>query len=131
MVVGDTTNWAPRAAYVDFSLPYSESGVILVVKNRKSFDMWIFIKPLRWDLWLAIIVTCILMGIVLRILEHRVSSSDTDPMRPHKEKPGSIRALIPVSVLAFPESMTPFLIVYVCFNTKCIKFRHFLFLLCF
>ncbi|KAL8493219.1 hypothetical protein ACS0TY_024442 [Phlomoides rotata] len=103
MVVGDTTIWAPRAAYVDFSLPYSESGVILVVKNRKPFDMWIFIKPLRWDLWMTIIVTCIFMGIVLCILEHRVTSNDTNLVGAHKEKPDSIRALIPVSILAFPD----------------------------
>lgn len=111
--MGDTTNWAPRAAYVDFSLPYSESGIILVVKNRKPFHMWIFVKPLKWDLWLAIIVACILMGIVLCILEHRVN----DPRAAHG-------ALIPVCVLAFPESKTMFLIAYVCLNTKCIKLKN-------
>ncbi|KAK6159128.1 hypothetical protein DH2020_006442 [Rehmannia glutinosa] len=105
MVVGDTTIWAPRAIDVDFSLPYSESGVVLVVKNKKPFDMWIFIKPLRWDLWLAIIVACILMGIVLRILENRVTSNDTDSVRTHKERRGMIH-WSPVAVLAFPKSYT-------------------------
>ncbi|KAL0404496.1 UNVERIFIED_CONTAM: Glutamate receptor 2.5 [Sesamum radiatum] len=57
MVVGDTTIWAPRAAYVDFSLPYSESGVILVVKNKKPFDMWIFVKPLSYTANLSAILT--------------------------------------------------------------------------
>ncbi|GER52075.1 glutamate receptor [Striga asiatica] len=102
MVVGDTTIWAPRAIGVDFSLPYSESGVILVVKNRKPFDMWIFVRPLRWDLWLAIISACILMGIVLRILEHRVAREDSDSLRTHKNRLGMIH-LSPVAVLAFPE----------------------------
>ncbi|XP_057787760.1 glutamate receptor 2.8-like [Salvia miltiorrhiza] len=104
MVVGDTTNWAPRAEYVDFSLPYSESGVVLVVKNRKAFDMWIFVKPLSWDLWLAIIVACIVMGIVLLVLERRVgvASSGTDSMRAPKEKSGMVY-WSPVAVLAFPE----------------------------
>ncbi|KAL1541115.1 glutamate receptor 2.8-like [Salvia divinorum] len=102
MVVGDTTNWAPRAEYVDFSLPYSESGVVLVVKNRKPFDMWIFVKPLSWDLWLAIIVSCIVMGIVLLVLEHRVASSEVDSMSAPKEKSGMVY-WSPVAVLAFPE----------------------------
>ncbi|KAK4404499.1 Glutamate receptor 2.5 [Sesamum angolense] len=102
MVVGDTTIWAPRAAYVDFSLPYSESGVILVVKNKKSFDMWIFVKPLRWDLWLAIIVACFLMGIVLHILERRVTSKGTDSLSTNKERPRMVY-WSPVAVLAFPE----------------------------
>ncbi|CAA0809694.1 glutamate receptor 2.5 [Striga hermonthica] len=102
MVVGDTTIWAPRAINVDFSLPYSESGVTLVVKNRKPFDMWIFVRPLRWDLWLAIISACILMGIVLRILEHRVARDNSDSLRTHKNRLGMIH-LSPVAVLAFPE----------------------------
>ncbi|PIN16429.1 Glutamate-gated kainate-type ion channel receptor subunit GluR5 [Handroanthus impetiginosus] len=96
MVVGDTAIWAPRAEYVDFSVPYSEAGVALVVKNKKPFDMWIFIKPLRWDLWLAIVIACILMGIVLRILEHRMGSNSADPMKPHIY-------WSPIAVLAFPE----------------------------
>ncbi|KAL0383207.1 UNVERIFIED_CONTAM: Glutamate receptor 2.8 [Sesamum calycinum] len=102
MVVGDTTIWAPRAVYVDFSLPYSESGVILVVKNKKPFDMWIFVKPLRWDLWLAIIVACFFMGMVLHILERRVTSKDTDPLSANKERPRMVY-WSPVAVLAFPE----------------------------
>lgn len=93
MVVGDTTIWAPRAEYVDFSLPYSESGVVLVVKNKKPFDMWFFIRPLSWDLWLAIGVACILIGVVLRVLERGQSTA---------ERPGLIY-WSPIAILAFQE----------------------------
>ncbi|KAG8372428.1 hypothetical protein BUALT_Bualt12G0065100 [Buddleja alternifolia] len=102
VVVGDITIWAPRATHVDFSLPYYESGVVLIVKNKKPFDMWIFVKPLRWDLWLAIIMSCILMGIVLRVLEHRVTSNGIDPMRAQNGRPRTAY-WSPVTVLAFPE----------------------------
>ncbi|CAA2958088.1 Hypothetical predicted protein [Olea europaea subsp. europaea] len=88
IVVGDTTIWGPRADYVDFSLPYSEPGVVLVVKNKKPLDMWIFVKPLRWNLWLTIIIACIFMGIVLRILEHTVPNTNEESVRPHREYGG-------------------------------------------
>ncbi|KAL0453604.1 UNVERIFIED_CONTAM: Glutamate receptor 2.2 [Sesamum latifolium] len=107
MVVGDTTIWAPRASYVDFSLPYSESGVVLVVRNKKAFDMWIFAKPLRWDLWLAICLACIFMGIVIWILERPVTNNPITPgeesvVKPETEQPG-MTYLAPITVLAFPE----------------------------
>ncbi|KAL0383192.1 UNVERIFIED_CONTAM: Glutamate receptor 2.5 [Sesamum calycinum] len=107
MVVGDTTIWAPRASYVDFSLPYSESGVVLVVRNKKAFDMWIFTKPLRWDLWLAIGLACIFMGIVIWILERPVTNNPITPgeesvVKPETEQPG-MNYLAPITVLAFPE----------------------------
>ena len=55
-VVGDTTIVASRSSYVDFTLPYSESGVSMVVllKDDVKKNMWIFLKPLSWDLWLEI-----------------------------------------------------------------------------
>lgn len=103
MVVGDTTNWAPRAEHVDFSLPYSEPGVILVVKNKKPFDMWIFVKPLSWDLWLAIIVACTVMGIVILVLERHEAIRRTDSMRARGEKSGILVYFSPMAALVFPE----------------------------
>ncbi|KAM3714493.1 hypothetical protein ACJW31_01G336600 [Castanea mollissima] len=75
-VVGDTTIVANRSAYVDFTLPYSESGVSMVVlmKDNEKKNIWIFLKPLSWDLWLAVGATSILTGLVTWILEHRVNS---------------------------------------------------------
>jgi ionotropic glutamate receptor len=47
-VVGDTTIVANRSTYVDFTLPYSESGVSMVVlmKDNERNNFWIFLKPL-------------------------------------------------------------------------------------
>ncbi|KAL3535326.1 hypothetical protein ACH5RR_003787 [Cinchona calisaya] len=101
IVVGDTTILADRAKYVDFTLPYSESGTVVVVKDEKKKDMWIFVKPFRWDLWLMIISTCTFIGIVLRILEHR-ANKDSDSVKPHKEQPGLL-FWFPIAALAFPE----------------------------
>ncbi|KAK8683102.1 hypothetical protein V6N13_039170 [Hibiscus sabdariffa] len=71
--IGDMSIVASRSSCVDFTLPYLESGVAMLIKDRhdSSKDMWIFLKPLSWDLWLVIIVFGIFIGIVVRVLEHR------------------------------------------------------------
>ncbi|KAJ1380976.1 Solute-binding protein family 3/N-terminal domain of MltF [Sesbania bispinosa] len=52
-VVGDTTIIANRSNYVDFTMPYTESGVTMVVlvKDNRKKNAWAFLKPLTWDLW--------------------------------------------------------------------------------
>ncbi|XVE71773.1 hypothetical protein DITRI_Ditri10aG0178700 [Diplodiscus trichospermus] len=71
--VGDISIVASRTNCVDFTLPYLESGVTMLIKVRHDGpkDMWIFLKPLSWDLWLTIISICIFIGIVVRVLERR------------------------------------------------------------
>ncbi|KAL3746131.1 hypothetical protein ACJRO7_015135 [Eucalyptus globulus] len=74
-VVGDTTITANRSSYVDFTLPYLESGVAMVVaiKDDERRNMWIFLKPLSWNLWLTICVAFISTGFVVWLLEHRTN----------------------------------------------------------
>ncbi|KAL5842298.1 hypothetical protein ACOSQ3_012904 [Xanthoceras sorbifolium] len=69
--VGDTTIVANRTYYVDFTMPYSESGVTMLVPIKHGIhrNMWIFLHPWSWDLWLAVIVSFIFMGLVIRIME--------------------------------------------------------------
>ncbi|XP_071909558.1 glutamate receptor 2.7-like [Coffea arabica] len=100
-VVGDITILADRAAYVDFTLPYTESGVVMVVKNKMSIDMWIFLKPLRWDLWLAIIVACIFIEVVPRLMERERNSTDAGSSMPRGQQVGLF--VFPIAALAFPE----------------------------
>ncbi|KAI5675431.1 hypothetical protein M9H77_06381 [Catharanthus roseus] len=101
-VVGDVTILANRSTYVDFTLPYTESGVIMVVRNKKSINMWIFLKPLRWDLWLTIFLACIFFGIVIIVLENQTLNSRTGPLQPHGQELG-LFFWFPVAALAFPE----------------------------
>ncbi|XVF47776.1 hypothetical protein PTKIN_Ptkin03bG0137900 [Pterospermum kingtungense] len=73
---------ASRTNCVDFTLPYLQSGVAMLIKVRHDGpkDMWIFLKPLSWDLWLTIICLCIFIGIVVRVLERR-QNTDFDGSR--------------------------------------------------
>ena len=74
VVVGDTTIVANRSSYVDFTLPYSELGVSMVVlmKDIEKKNIWIFLKLLSWDLWLAVGVTSILTGLVTWVMKFLV-----------------------------------------------------------
>ncbi|KAL8103858.1 hypothetical protein AgCh_028157 [Apium graveolens] len=107
-VVGDVTIRVYREERVDFSLPYSEFGVVMVVRAEpdKLKSMWIFLKPLSWDLWLTIVQAPIFIDLVLRVLERHY----------HQPQLGML-VLFPVAALAFPESKC----FYVCHITISIK----------
>ncbi|KAJ0090984.1 hypothetical protein Patl1_12655 [Pistacia atlantica] len=56
VVVGDTTIVANRSRFVDFTLPYIESGVSMIVpiKDSDKKNAWVFLKPLTRDLWMTV-----------------------------------------------------------------------------
>ncbi|KAG2254394.1 hypothetical protein Bca52824_084530 [Brassica carinata] len=64
--VGDTTILANRSNYVDFALPYSETGVVFVVpvKDEREKGEWVFLKPLTKELWFTIAAAFIYIGIM-------------------------------------------------------------------
>ncbi|XP_030955051.1 glutamate receptor 2.8-like isoform X3 [Quercus lobata] len=80
-VVGDITILASRALYVDFTLPYTEAGVsmVVLVKDDESKNLWIFLKPLSLNLWLTTGATFIFTGFVVWVLEHRVNTEFRGP----------------------------------------------------
>lgn len=67
-IVGDTTIVSDRSLYVDFTIPYTDIGLGMVVRNEDK-NMWIFLKPLSLDLWMTTTGFCILMGFIVWILE--------------------------------------------------------------
>ncbi|KAK7304140.1 hypothetical protein RJT34_15214 [Clitoria ternatea] len=71
--IGDVTIVYDRTNYFDFTLPYLESNVAMVVsmKHDQRRNMWIFLKPLSWDLWLTTGAAFLLTGFVVWFLEHR------------------------------------------------------------
>ncbi|MCL7047811.1 hypothetical protein MKW94_003660 [Papaver nudicaule] len=75
-VVGDVTITANRSQYVDFTLPYNEGGVSMIVLVKKDLsyqDTWVFLKPLEWKLWVTTGAFFLIIGAVIWILEHRVN----------------------------------------------------------
>ncbi|XP_022855518.1 glutamate receptor 2.7-like [Olea europaea var. sylvestris] len=79
--VGDVTIIANRSQYVDFTLPYTESGVSMVVpiKVSKGKNAWAFLKPLSWELWLTTFCSFVFIGFFIWLLEHRVNEDFRGP----------------------------------------------------
>ncbi|KAJ7979509.1 Glutamate receptor-like protein [Quillaja saponaria] len=107
-VVGDVTIVADRAAYVDFTQPYTETGVRMIVRvqHGKHINMWIFLRPFSWDLWLTLTLVCVFIGVVIRIMEQNVNMSELDgsSSSPQREQLTAISILwLPLSQAVIPQ----------------------------
>ncbi|XP_020264749.1 glutamate receptor 2.7-like isoform X2 [Asparagus officinalis] len=80
-VVGDVAIIANRSMYVDFTLPYTETGVAMLVPVKENINKcsWIFLKPLTWDLWLASFAFFLFTGFVVWVMEHRINNEFRGP----------------------------------------------------
>ncbi|KAK8469014.1 hypothetical protein PHAVU_006G179300 [Phaseolus vulgaris] len=51
--VGDMTILEERLQYVDFTVPYAESGLSMIVPSKSKESAWMFTKPFTWELWMV------------------------------------------------------------------------------
>ena len=84
-IVGDITITSNRSSYVDFTLPYTESGVSMIVPvtSNKNKNAWVFLKPWSLDLWITTGCFFVLIGFVVWLFEHRVNTDFRGP--PHHQ----------------------------------------------
>ncbi|KAL8458834.1 hypothetical protein ACS0TY_036369 [Phlomoides rotata] len=80
-VVGDVTITTNRSKYVDFTIPYTESGVatIVPIKDNQRKNAWVFMKPLTTGLWLTIGAFFVFIGFVVWVLEHHENEDFQGP----------------------------------------------------
>ncbi|KAJ4801832.1 glutamate receptor 2.2 [Rhynchospora pubera] len=78
VAIGDITIRYNRTLYVDFSMPYTDSGVAMIVPVKKveHKNASIFFKPFSFYLWLACIGFVIFTGIIIWILEPKIRKSN-------------------------------------------------------
>uniref|UniRef100_A0A0D9XDY7 Glutamate receptor n=1 Tax=Leersia perrieri TaxID=77586 RepID=A0A0D9XDY7_9ORYZ len=70
VAIGDITIRYSRMAYVDFTLPYTESGVAMIVPSKGRVDKtWIFLQPLSRGMWIATTLMFVYTGSVVWLLE--------------------------------------------------------------
>jgi len=72
--VGDIAIVTNRTKVVDFTQPYMESGLLVVVpvKEEKS-SPWAFLKPFSLPMWCVTGAFFLSVGAVVWILEHRLN----------------------------------------------------------
>ncbi|KAL1170469.1 hypothetical protein V6Z11_A05G215700 [Gossypium hirsutum] len=70
--VEDTEIMAYRYQYAEFSQPYLESGLIMVVtaKPDKSKERWVFLETFTRRMWLITIAMQTFIGFVIWLIEH-------------------------------------------------------------
>ncbi|KAK0589988.1 hypothetical protein LWI29_021141 [Acer saccharum] len=71
--VGDITITANRSLYLDFTLPFSDIGLGMIMPTYQNNNMWIFLKPLQADLWLTSAAFFVFTGFVVWIIEHPIN----------------------------------------------------------
>ena len=74
IVIGDIAIRYNRTLYADFSMPYTDSGVGMIVrlKQAENKSTFIFLQPLSFDLWLGTFAFLIYTGITIWILEPKM-----------------------------------------------------------
>ncbi|XP_077229051.1 glutamate receptor 2.9-like [Tasmannia lanceolata] len=82
-VVGDTTILAERSEYVEFSQPYDESGLsmLVTVKEEGSRKAWLFMRPFTKPMWAVTGAIFVYTGFVVWFLEHRRNPDFRGPWR--------------------------------------------------
>ncbi|CDY31759.1 BnaA04g16950D [Brassica napus] len=118
-VVGDITITSNRSRYVDFTLPYTESGVSMIVpvRDNKNKNAWVFLKPWSLDLWITTGCFFVLIGFVVWLFEHRVNTDFRGP--PHHQIGTSVCFSFSTMVFAHREkvvsNLARFVVVVWCF----------------
>ncbi|XP_028773669.1 glutamate receptor 2.9-like [Neltuma alba] len=107
-VVGDVSILAHRSNYVDFTVPYEPSDIKMLVKVRHDprLNMWIFVRPFRWDLWLSIAIFSTFIGGIILLMERTVKEDSAFEDSPYRKQLSGVSVLwLPVEQAVLPEKV--------------------------
>ncbi|XP_058197506.1 glutamate receptor 2.7-like [Rhododendron vialii] len=77
--VGDITILANRSKKVEFTVPFTESGLSMVVPVKPSPKPWIFLKPFTLGMWLATAAVLVYTMLIVWFVEHRSNPDFSGP----------------------------------------------------
>lgn len=79
--MGDVTILPDRIDKVEFTQPYAESGLSMIVQAKSEEAAWMFMKPFNCKLWLAIGAILIYLMFIIWLLEHQVNPEFKGPWK--------------------------------------------------
>lgn len=71
---------ASRIDKVDFTQPYLESGLSLIVPDKSNESTWLFMKPFTWQMWVASCAILIYTMLIIWFLEGPSSPEFDGPL---------------------------------------------------
>jgi len=81
-LVGDVTILADRLEYVDFTQPYTESGLSMIVPTKpEESTAWIFLKPFTWEMWVVTGAIMLYTMLIIWFLEHPCNPEFSGPWK--------------------------------------------------
>ncbi|KAF5208117.1 Glutamate receptor, partial [Thalictrum thalictroides] len=80
-VVGDITILDNRSNFVEFTQPYAESGLTMVVRVKQEDRTWLFVLPFNTNLWIVVIFAFVYTMFVVWFLEHRSNPEFRGPWK--------------------------------------------------
>lgn len=79
--VGDFTVLAGRLDKVEFTQPYLESGLSMIVHEKNEQLTWMFIKPLTWQMWAASGAVLVYTILIIWFLERPSNPEFSGPLK--------------------------------------------------
>ncbi|GKB38192.1 glutamate receptor 2.7, partial [Tanacetum coccineum] len=72
-VVGDVSVVSRRYKYAEFTHPYTETGLVMVVPVTSYHGQWLFVRPFTLGMWALTIMVNIYTGVVVWLIERKHS----------------------------------------------------------
>ncbi|KAG5247028.1 glutamate receptor [Salix suchowensis] len=79
--IGDITILAERTKYVEFTQPYAESGLSMIVPFANKDSAWIFMKPFSWETWIVSGAIFIYTLLIVWFMEHQSNPYFRGPLK--------------------------------------------------
>ncbi|KAK0578169.1 hypothetical protein LWI29_006222 [Acer saccharum] len=78
-VVGDVTILASRSKLVEFTQPYADSGLSMIVPAKSEESAWMFMRPFTWKMWVVTGAILIYTMLIVWLLEHKQNPDFNGP----------------------------------------------------